>query len=175
MSGEQMLADSFPDSLESATTFTLGSFSSNLGEFLGVDADGYANSDMWLAKEEHWRSGLATENMASAILLDPLGTTAKATLRSADMQLEEFPDDILGLDTIQKGAPLAGGSMATVFNGKYGAMPVALKEATRFSDTLLNEAVTMMKLKHPNVVQVYGIWKDSEQRVFMVLSDLSCC
>ena len=65
--------------------------------------------------------------------------------------------------------------MATVFNGKYGAMPVALKEATRFSDTLLNEAAAMMKLKHPNVVQVYGIWKDSEQRVFMVLLDLSCC
>ena len=75
----------------------------------------------------------------------------------------------MGLDTIQKGAPLARGGMATVFNGKYGAVPVALKEATRSLDTLLNEAATIMKLRHPNVVHVYGIWQDGGRRVFMVL------
>ena len=58
--------------------------------------------------------------------------------------------------------------MANVFNGKYGVIPVALKEARNSLDTLLNEAATIMKLKHPNVVQVYGIWKDRKKRVFMV-------
>ena len=58
--------------------------------------------------------------------------------------------------------------MANVFNGKYGVIPVALKEARNSLDALLNEAVTLMKLKHPNVVQVYGIWKDRKERVFMV-------
>ena len=71
-------------------------------------------------------------------------------------------------DTIQIGPPLGRGGMANVFNGKYGAIPVALKEARNSLDALLNEAAILMKLKHPNVVQVYGIWKDRKQRVFMV-------
>ena len=90
------------------------------------------------------------------------------SLESVDSKLEEFPEDILGFDTIQKGAPLARGGMSTVFNGKYGVIPVALKEALGSLDTLLNEAATIMKLRHPNVVHVYGIWKDREHRVFMV-------
>ena len=87
-----------------------------------------------------------------------------------DIKLEQFPEHLLGVDTIQKGAPLARGGMANVFNGKYGVIPVALKEALHSLDTLLNEAAIIMKLKHPNVVQVYGIWKDRKERVFMVVS-----
>jgi hypothetical protein len=96
-----------------------------------------------------------------------------------DIKLGKFPGHLLGVETIQKGAPLARGGMVTVFNGKYGVIPVALKEAAHSLDTLLNEAATIMKLKHPNVVQVYGIWKDRKQRVFMVVSIIAiycfCC
>ena len=86
------------------------------------------------------------------------------------LNLEEFHEDILGHDTIQKGAPLARGGMATVFNGKYGVIPVALKGARGFLNNLLKEAATVMKLRHPNVVHVYGIWKDRDERVFLVCS-----
>ena len=89
-----------------------------------------------------------------------------------DIKLEQFPEHLLEVDTIQKGAPLARGGMANVFNGKYGVFPVALKEARNSLETLLNEAATIMKLKHPNVVQVYGIWKDRKERVFMVVSTM---
>ena len=67
--------------------------------------------------------------------------------------------------------------MGTVFNGKYGVIPVALKEAVyvRSLDILWNEAIITMKLKHPNVVQVYGIWKDRKERVFMVVSIIVIC
>ena len=93
-----------------------------------------------------------------------------------DIKLEQFPEHLLEVDTIQKGAPLARGGMANVFNGKYGVIPVALKEARNSLDTLLNEATIIMNLKHPNVVQVYGIWKDRKERVFMVVSiTVICC
>ena len=58
--------------------------------------------------------------------------------------------------------------MAIVCNGKYGTIPVALKMATDSLDTLLNEAAIIMKLRHPNVVQAYGIWKDKEDRLYVV-------
>ena len=92
-----------------------------------------------------------------------------------DSKLEQFPEHLLGIDTIQKGALLARGGMAKIFNGKYGVIPVALKQAVRLLDALLNEAATIMKLKHPNVVQVYGMWKDRRQRVFMVVSIIVIC
>ena len=89
--------------------------------------------------------------------------------------LKKFPEHLLGVDTIQKGALLARGGTAKVFNGKYGVIPVALKEAVESLDALLNEAATIMKLKHPNVVQVYGIWKHRNQRVFMVVLTIIIC
>ena len=85
-----------------------------------------------------------------------------------DSKLKQFPEHILEVDSIQKGALLARGGMSHVYNGKYGAVPVALKEASSSLETLLNEAATIMKINHPNVVQVYGIWKDTNERVFMV-------
>ena len=86
-----------------------------------------------------------------------------------DIKLKQFPEHLLGVETIQKGAPLGRGGTATVFNGKYGVIPVALKQDAQSLDTLLNEAAIIMNLKHPNVVQVYGIWKDRKERVFMVI------
>ena len=91
-------------------------------------------------------------------------------ITTVDSKLEEFSEQLLGLDTIQKGAPLAR-SGTTLFNGKYGTVPVALKQAANSADSLailLNEATTIMKLRHPNVVQVFGIWKDEMEKVFMV-------
>ena len=85
-----------------------------------------------------------------------------------DFDLENIPVHILGLDAIKKGAPLGRGGMSTVFNGKYGPMPVALKQAADSVQMLANEAAMITKLHHPNVVQVYGIWKNNEQQVFMV-------
>ena len=82
------------------------------------------------------------------------------------------------MDTIQKGVPLAArGGITTAFAGKYGAIPVALKETLHSVDSLLNEVAPIMELKHPNVVQMYGIWKDSKERVFMVILTIvtPCC
>ena len=102
-------------------------------------------------------------------------TSSRSVNVDVDIKLEQFPEHLLGVDTIQKGALLARGGTANVFNGKYGVIPVALKQAVRLLDALLNEAATIMKLKHPNVVQVYGMWKDRRQRVFMVVSIIVIC
>ena len=85
-----------------------------------------------------------------------------------DINLEEIPVHILGLDAIRKGAPLARGGMSDVFKGKYGTVPVALKQAVASVQMLVNEAAIITKMLHPNVIQVYGLWKNAEQEVFMV-------
>ena len=87
-----------------------------------------------------------------------------------ETKLQDFPEHLLGVDTVKKGVQLGRGGMAIVYNGKYGTIPVALKMATHSLDTLLNEAAIIMKLRHPNVVQAYGIWKDRKERVFMVFT-----
>ena len=85
-----------------------------------------------------------------------------------DVNLEEIPVHVLGLNAIKKGAPIARGGMSTVFNGKYGPIPVALKQAVGSVQILLNEAAIITKMHHPNVIQAYGIWKNADQEVFMV-------
>ena len=82
--------------------------------------------------------------------------------------LKEFPDYMLEVGSIQRGTKLGRGGMATVYKGKYGSIPVALKHAADNVDILVKEAATLMKLRHPNIVQVFGIWKDSQKRVFLV-------
>ena len=93
----------------------------------------------------------------------------------AEVDLENIPVHILGLDAIRKGAPLARGGMSTVFKGKYGPMPVALKQAVDSVQMLVNEAAILTKMLHPNVIQVYGIWKNADQEVFMVCVILGIC
>ena len=111
------------------------------------------------------------EQPSIALIPDPPEVVSSPAFNTVvDIKLETIPEHLLGVETIQKGVPLARGGMATVFNGKYGVIPVALKKAAHSLDTLLNEAATIMKRKHRNVVQVYGIWKDRKQRVFMVIS-----
>ena len=85
-----------------------------------------------------------------------------------DINLEEIPLHLLALNAIKKGAPIARGGMSTVFNGKYGPIPVALKQATHVVSTLVNEAAIITKMNHPNVIHTYGIWKNAKQEVFMV-------
>ena len=85
-----------------------------------------------------------------------------------DVNLEEIPVHVLGLNAIKKGAPIARGGMFTVFNGKYGPIPVALKQAVDSVQVLVNEAVILRKIQHPNVIQAYGIWKNANEEVFMV-------
>ena len=88
---------------------------------------------------------------------------------AASIKLEKFPQHFLGASTVKRGQRQAYGSMGTVFMGKYGAIPVALKAVTDSLDTLLDEADTVMKLRHPNLVRAYGIWKDnSNQQLFLV-------
>ena len=89
-----------------------------------------------------------------------------------DVSLEEIPVHVLGLNAIKKGAPIARGGMSTVFNGKYGPIPVALKQAVGSVQILLNEAAIITKMHHPNVIQAYGIWKNADQEVFMVYAIL---
>ena len=85
-----------------------------------------------------------------------------------DINLEEIPVHLLGLNAIKKGAPIGRGGMSTVFNGKYGPIPVALKQAAYSVEALVNEAAIITKMHHPNVIQAYGIWKNADQEVFMV-------
>ena len=92
---------------------------------------------------------------------------ARSPLRN-HVNLEEVPVHVLGLTAIKKGASIGRGGMSTVFNGKYGPMPVALKQATHSVSMLVNEAAILTKMLHPNVIQVYGIWKNAAQEVFMV-------
>ena len=90
------------------------------------------------------------ERPSIALIPDPPEAVSSPAFNNVvDIKLEKFPEHLLGVETIQKGAPLARG---TVFNGKYGVIPVALKKAAHSLDTLLNEAATIMKRKHPNVV-----------------------
>ena len=84
------------------------------------------------------------------------------------IDLEDIPVHLLGINAIKKGAPIGSGGMSTVFNGKFGSMPVALKQAKYSVQTLLKEAEIITKMHHPNVIQVYGIWKNAQQQVFMV-------
>ena len=83
-----------------------------------------------------------------------------------DINLESIPVHLLGVHAIKKGAPIGCGGMSTVFNGKYGPIPVALKQAA--SSALLNEAQIITKMHHPNVIRVFGIWKNAEEQIFMV-------
>ena len=85
-----------------------------------------------------------------------------------DVNLEDIPVHVLGLNAIKKGAPIGRGGMSTVFNGKYGPIPVALKQAVGSVQTLVNEAAIITKMHHPNVIQAYGICKNADQEVFMV-------
>lgn len=89
-------------------------------------------------------------------------------LASTSSILKEFPEYMLDVGSIQKGTKLGRGGMATVYKGKYGAIPVALKHAAGNVDILVKEAATLMKLRHPNIVIVFGIWKDNQRRVFLV-------
>ena len=82
--------------------------------------------------------------------------------------LEDIPVHVLGLYAIKKGAPIGRGGMSTVFNGKYGPIPVALKQAVDSVQVLVNEAAMISKMQHPNVIQSYGIWKNANEEVFMV-------
>merc|ERR1719174_16803 len=86
-----------------------------------------------------------------------------------DINLEDIPVHVLGLNAIQKGAPIARGGMSTMFNGKYGPIPVALKQSVGSVQMLVNEAAIITKMHHPNVIQAYGIWKNVDVEVFMVL------
>ena len=88
------------------------------------------------------------------------------------ISLEEIPVYLLGLNAIKQGAPIGRGGMSTVFNGKLGPTPVALKQAKGSVQTLLNEAQMITKMHHPNVIQVFGIWKNAQQQVFMVFVDV---
>ena len=85
-----------------------------------------------------------------------------------ETNLEDIPVHVLGLDAIKKGAPIGRGGMSTVFNGKYGPIPVALKQAVGSVQMLVNEATIITKMHHPNVIQAYGIWKNADHEVFMV-------
>merc|ERR1712205_286535 len=64
-----------------------------------------------------------------------------------DINLEEIPVHVLGLNAIKKGAPIARGGMSTVFNGKYGPIPVALKQAVDSVQMLVNEAAMISKMQ----------------------------
>ena len=85
-----------------------------------------------------------------------------------DVNLEEISVHVLGLNAIKKGVQIGRGGMSTVFNGKYGPIPVALKRAVGSVRMLVNEAAIISKMHHPNVIQAYGIWKNAKQQVFMV-------
>ena len=91
------------------------------------------------------------------------------------IDLENIPVHLLGLNAIKQGAPIGHVGMSKVFKGKYGPMPVALKQAVDSVQTLVNEAAILTKMLHPNVIQVYGIWKNAEQEVFMVCVILGIC
>ena len=87
-----------------------------------------------------------------------------------EVDLENIPVYVLDLHSIIKGALIGRGGMSTVFNGKYGPIPVALKQATHSVSTLVNEAAIITKMMHPNVIQTYGIWKNADEDVFMVMT-----
>lgn len=96
-------------------------------------------------------------------------------IAEVDVKLEELSDQLLGLETIQKGAPLDRSDTPVVFNGKYGTVPVVLKQAADSAGSLamlLNETTTIMKLRHPNVAQAFGIWKDAMEGIYMVFADV---
>ena len=91
------------------------------------------------------------------------------------VDLENIPVHLLGLNAIKQGAPIGHVGMSKVFKGKYGPMPVALKQAVDSVQMLINEAAIITKIQHPNVIQVFGIWKNAEQEVFMVFITLVFC
>ena len=97
------------------------------------------------------------------------------TAAHAEVDLEGIPVHMLELDAIRKGTPIGRGGMSTVFKGKYGPIPVALKQAIDSVQMLINEAATITKIHHPNVIQVFGIWKNAEQEVFMVYAIVGIC
>ena len=158
-------------------------YSTEVSEQTHVDAAGEASSFQTLAEKQQIEqpSIARIPDSPEAVWSDSTSSDGvaprTASNHDVDIKLEHFPEYLLGVETIQRGALLARGGMANVFNGKYGVIPVALKEAVDSLDTLLNEAATIMKLTHPNVVQVYGIWKDRKERVFMVVSIIivHCC
>ena len=97
------------------------------------------------------------------------------TAAHAEVDLEGIPVHMLELDAIRKGTPIGRGGMSPVFKGKYGPMPVALKQAIDSVQMLINEAATITNIHHPNVIQVFGIWKNAEQEVFMVYAIVGIC
>ena len=102
--------------------------------------------------------------------LDHIPESSETSFATVDshIDLEHIPMHVLGLDTIHKGALIGSGGMSAVYNGKYGTIPVALKQTVESGQLLLNEIEILAKIQHPNVVQVYGIWQSHEQQVFLV-------
>ena len=93
----------------------------------------------------------------------------------AEVNSENIPVHLLGLTAIKQGAPIGRGGMSTLFNGKYGSIPVVLKQAVGSVQMLVKEAAMISKMQHPNVIRAYGIWKKTDQEVFMVCVILSIC
>ena len=129
-----------------------------------------ARQEAYLQREPEQKTARTPDNHPDLTAAINIPDSTESLPAAADdvINLEEIPVYLLGLNAIKKGVQIGRGGMSTVFNGKYGPIPVALKQAVGSVQILVNEAAIITKMHHPNVIQTYGIWKNADQEVFMV-------
>ena len=77
---------------------------------------------------------------------------------------------LLGTDEVELGPRIARGGEGQVFKGRFGDRAVALKERFLLTEMdIARESAMMTMLRHPNVVQFFGIWQSAQERVFLVM------
>jgi len=106
------------------------------------------------------------------------GQTVGEKIAAGAVDALALKDFLLGSDEVVLGRRVAGGCGGQIFVGKFGMQEVALKESfevimNEYTQEMITEAIMMTKLRHPNVVQFFGIWQYNESpcetRVFLVM------
>lgn len=83
-------------------------------------------------------------------------------------------DILLPVDSINMENKIGAGGGGQIFRGRFGTIAVALKEdfamviGSKFG-IIAREAGILMKLRHPNIVRFYGMWRQRNERLFLVM------
>jgi len=88
-----------------------------------------------------------------------------------DMMIEEQtrnPDDQVWITDVDVGGIIGTGKYGTVYTGSLHGSKVACKIIANDIVGLEQEAAVLKDLRHPNVIQFFGLFKQTEEAIYMV-------
>ena len=99
----------------------------------------------------------------STRMLNKRGLSSSFTKRPSTRNVELPESYVISSSEIEIFQPALGqGATSTVFKGRFNGLSVAIKkfnldEAPRNEDYLIREAAELIKLKHDNIINCYGV------------------